>query len=412
MSSTTNKAPQGGCSDDITNVSGEQQQASSLQLNNVNNNENNSSNATSNDSSIDNNSSAVDTSIADDNDDETPIANNINDEQQLQLQLANDNGSNDNNNNDNELQLSINNNNDKNKRKWLTTFTQSIVPPVVAAVGTAAGIHHGLITTTEGAFTTTLIGSLTLGTANLVRVYSSSNRAKKRIVSCKTSSTTMVETSSTTILRGELGPPQVVPPPSELLLQQKHLHEIKVKQNMMSITASHAELRRAVSTLESATQRRDEVEHHRDSLLRAIESNTSTVQHVDEEISEVRDEIGTNERDLVDAQEEGRQNELRVEEIDREISTEMARHASAVVVLEREGEEIDIAEVRAAQSIEDKKAMIEKKKAEIRLMIEKSNELNKSEGHEGKDLFVIVCYLDHYHGILIISFASFSIYLI
>lgn len=491
MSSTTNKASQGGCNDGNTNVSGEQQQASSLQLNNAINNENNSSNATSNNSTIDNNSSAVDTPIAAAaDDDETSIANNINNEQPLPLQLA-DTGSNDNNENNNQLQLSINNNNDKKKRKWLTTFTQSIVPPVVAAVGTAAGIHHGLITTTEGAFTTTLIGSLTLGTANLVRLYSSSNRSKKRLVVdtssttiVETSSTAVVETSSITILRGELGPPQVMPPASELVLQEKRLHEIDVKQNMMNATAFYSTLRRvrsqkenesislrrmlslyrrqnsgirkelarashslaacatqiqlaqnnattsrddgnqvcaklertiviaqqlvikqnqislslialqkvevklmaakaqAVSTLESATLHRDEVENRRDSLLRAIESNTSTVQQVDEEIFEVRDEIDTNERDLVAAQEEEQQNKLRVEEIDREISTESVRHAGAVAELERKGDDMDVAKVRAAQSIEDKKALIEQKKAEI-LLMEKCNQLRKSEGHDG-----------------------------
>jgi len=486
MSSTTNKA-QGGCSDDTTNVSGEQQQASSLQLNNVNNNENNSSNATSNDSTIDDNSSAVDSSIADDDDDETSIANNINDEQQLQLQLANDNGSNDNNNNDeNELQLSIDNNgndNDKNKRKW-----QAVAGSAVAtlASSTAVGLKYGLL---EAIF-------VSASTAVIVGVGAylqhSSNRAKKRLVVdtssttiVETSSTAIVETSSTTILSGELGPPPVMPPPSELLLQEKRLNEIVVRQNMMNATAFYSTLRRmrsqkqnelissrrrlslfrrqnsgirnelarashslaacatqiqlaqnnattsrgnviqvhaklertiviaqqlvikqnqvlislvalqkievelvaakaqAVSTLESATQRRDEVEQRRESLLHAIQSNALAEQKVEEAISEVRDEIDTNERDLTAAQEEERQNELRLEVIELEFSTERARHANAVVVLERECEEVDIAKDRAAQSIEDKKAMIEQKKAELLLLIEKCNELSKSEGHDG-----------------------------
>jgi len=413
MSSTTNnKAPQGGCSDDTTNASGEQQQASSLQLNNVNNNENNSSNATSNDSTIDDNSSAVDTSIADDDDDETSIANNINNEQQLQLQLADDNGSNDNNdNNENELQLSINNNNnDKNKRRW-----QAVAGSAVATLASTAAV--GVLYGTSGAL------AVSAGTATLVGVGAaylqySSNRTKKRLVVdtssttiVETSSTAVVETSSITILRGELGPPPVMPPPSELLLQQKHLHEIDVKQNMMNATAFYSTLRRvrsqkendlkslrrmlslcrrqnsgirnelarashslaacatqiqlaqnnattprdeviqvhaklertiviaqqlvikqnqvlislvalqkievtlvaakaqAVSTLESATQRRDEVEQRRESLLHAIQSNALAEQKVEEAISEVRDEIDTNERDLTAAQEEERQNE-------------------------------------------------------------------------------------------------------
>ena len=91
-----------------------------------------------------------------------------------------------------------------------------------------------------------------------------------------------------------------------------------------------------------------------------------------------------NEQDLMSAQQMESQTKLRVETIEHEMSMERTRHTDAVVDLETKATEMDEAKVSTAQSIEDKKAMIETKKAELRKIWEKCTELRKSEGHDGK----------------------------
>ena len=139
-----------------------------------------------------------------------------------------------------------------------------------------------------------------------------------------------------------------------------------------------------VSKLQSATLRREDAKHRRDLLLKAIQSNTTKGREIAEEISKVRAEIGLNEQDLMSAQQMESQTKLRVETIEHEMIMERTRHTDAVVDLETKATEMDEAKVSTAQSIEDKKAMIEIKKAELRKIWEKCTELRKSEGHDGK----------------------------
>ena len=144
------------------------------------------------------------------------------------------------------------------------------------------------------------------------------------------------------------------------------------------------------SKLQSATLRRDDAKHRRDLLLKAIQSNTTKGRSIAEDISKLRGEISTNEQDLMAAQQMESQTKLRVETIEHEMNMERTRHEDAVVGFETKANEMDEAKVKIAQSMEEKKAMIETKKAELKKIWEKCTELRKSEGHDGEFLCVIL----------------------
>ena len=136
------------------------------------------------------------------------------------------------------------------------------------------------------------------------------------------------------------------------------------------------------SQLQSATSRRDDAKRRHDLLVKAIQSNASKERSIAEEISKVRTDIGLDEQDLAAAQQMESQTKLRVETIEHELSMERTRHATAVADLESKSKEMDEAKVKTTQSIEEKRAMIESKKAELAKTWARCTDLRKSEGHD------------------------------
>ena len=160
------------------------------------------------------------------------------------------------------------------------------------------------------------------------------------------------------------------------------------------------------SKLQSATLRRDEAKHVCDLLLAAIQSNTTRGRSIAEDISKVRAEICMNEQELIDAKQLESHNKLRVETIEHEMNMERTLHEDAVMGFETKAREMDEAKVKIAQSMEEKKAMIETKKAELKKIWEKCTELRKSEGHDGKYYIrykYIISHLSHLAYTLLIS---------
>ena len=139
-----------------------------------------------------------------------------------------------------------------------------------------------------------------------------------------------------------------------------------------------------LNTLQSATFHRDEAKQRHVSLIEGITSNALEEWSIGDDISKVRAEIGMNEQELINAKQLESHNKLRVEKIEHEMNTERTRHEDTVMGFETKAREMDEAKVKIAQSMEEKKAMIETKKAELKKIWEKCTELRKSEGHDGK----------------------------
>ena len=187
-------------------------------------------------------------------------------------------------------------------------------------------------------------------------------------------------------------------------------YQSKIENAMIALNETETRLNfvkgQGHSKLQSATLRRDDAKHRRDLLLKAIQSNTAKGRSIAEEISKIRAEISMNEQDLMAAQQMESQTKLRVETIEHEMSMERARHADAVVSFETKANEMDEAKVKIAQSMEEKKAMIETKKAELKKIWEKCTELRKSEGHDGKYYIrykYIISHISHLAYTLLIS---------
>jgi hypothetical protein len=138
-----------------------------------------------------------------------------------------------------------------------------------------------------------------------------------------------------------------------------------------------------ISKLQLAMLRRDDARHRRDLLQKAINANLAKGRSIAEDLSKIRAEIETNEEDLSAAQQMESQTRLRVETIEHEVLLERTRHSDVLANLELKSKDFDKSKDRTALLIEDKKAMIETKKSELRKIWEKCTELRKSEGQEG-----------------------------
>ena len=125
--------------------------------------------------------------------------------------------------------------------------------------------------------------------------------------------------------------------------------------------------------------RRNDAVHCRATLVAAIRSNTFEEERLDEETSGVRADTETHEQELIVAQQEESKAGERLLMIKREMNNERARHTNAVADLETTAAELD----NETASFGYKKAMVEAKKAELRKVWERCNELRKSEGQDG-----------------------------
>ena len=187
-------------------------------------------------------------------------------------------------------------------------------------------------------------------------------------------------------------------------------YQSKIENAMIALNETETRLNfvkgQGHSKLQSATLRRDEAKHVRDLLLAAIQSNTTRGRSIAEDISKVRAEISMNEQELIDAKQLESHNKLRVEKIEHEMNMERTRHEDTVMGFETKAREMDEAKVKIAQSMEEKKAMIETKKAELKKIWEKCTELRKSEGHDGKYYIrykYIISHISHLAYTLLIS---------
>lgn len=144
-----------------------------------------------------------------------------------------------------------------------------------------------------------------------------------------------------------------------------------------------------LSKLQSSRLRRDDVKHCRESLLNAILDNLDKARSIAEDISKIRANTVMIEQDLSEAQQTESQTKYRVETIEHEVMLERTRHTEAMSNLESKLTELDESKDKTIQSIANKEAMIEAKKAELRAMWEQCNQLRKSEDHEGKSFVLL-----------------------
>jgi len=151
-----------------------------------------------------------------------------------------------------------------------------------------------------------------------------------------------------------------------------------------------------LSTLQSATFHRDEAKQRHVSLIEGITSNALEEWSIGDDISKIRADTGMNEQELIAARQVENWNKSRVETIEFEMTMERSRHEDAVVGFETKASEMDEAKVKIAQLMEEKKAMIEMKKAELKKIWEKCTELRKSEGHDGK-CYIRISYRSNIH---------------
>ena len=142
-----------------------------------------------------------------------------------------------------------------------------------------------------------------------------------------------------------------------------------------------------LSKLQSSRLRRDDVRRRRELLLKAIHANNVKARSIAEDISKIRADTVMIEQDLSEAQQTESQTKLRVETIEHEVMLERTRHTEAMTNLESKSTELNESKDKTIQSIANKKAMIEAKKAELRAMWEQCNQLRKSEDHDGKSLY-------------------------
>ena len=144
-----------------------------------------------------------------------------------------------------------------------------------------------------------------------------------------------------------------------------------------------------LSKLQSSRLRRDDVRHRRELLLKAIHANNVKARSIAEDISKIRADTVMIEQDLSEAQQTESQTKLRVETIEHEVMLERTRHTEAMTNLESKSTELNESKDKTIQSIANKKAMIEAKKAELRAMWEQCNQLRKSEDHDGKSFVLL-----------------------
>ena len=163
-------------------------------------------------------------------------------------------------------------------------------------------------------------------------------------------------------------------------------YQNKIEQAMIALNETETRLNfvkgQTMSKLDAATVRRDDAKHKHELLLKSISSNTANERSISEDISKVRAEIASNEQDLSAAQQMQSQTKLRVETIEHEMGLERTRHTQAVQDLESKSKGLDESKVKSRDSIAAKRAAIEAKKAELKKIWAKCDELRKSEGHD------------------------------
>jgi hypothetical protein len=138
-----------------------------------------------------------------------------------------------------------------------------------------------------------------------------------------------------------------------------------------------------LSKLHSSCLRCDVVKRHRELLLKAIHANNVKARSIAEDISRIRADTVMIEQDLSEAQQTESQAKLRVETIEDEVMLERTRHTKAMSILESKSAELNESKDKTIQSIANKKAMIEAKKAELQAMWDQCNQLRKSEDYDG-----------------------------
>jgi hypothetical protein len=138
-----------------------------------------------------------------------------------------------------------------------------------------------------------------------------------------------------------------------------------------------------LSKLHSSRLRCDVVKRHRELLLMAIHANNVKARSIAEDISRIRADTVMIEQDLSEAQQTESQAKLRVKTIEDEVMLERTRHTKAMSILESKSAELNESKDKTIQSIANKKAMIEAKKAELQAMWDQCNQLRKSEDYDG-----------------------------
>ena len=76
------------------------------------------------------------------------------------------------------------------------------------------------------------------------------------------------------------------------------------------------------------------------------------------------------------------QTKLRVETIEHEVEMERNRHKENMANLESKSKELDASKSKTLESIEEKKTMIDAKKAELRKVWNKCGDIRRAEGHD------------------------------
>jgi hypothetical protein len=147
-----------------------------------------------------------------------------------------------------------------------------------------------------------------------------------------------------------------------------------------------------LSKLQSSRLRRDDVRNRRESLINAILDNFVKEMYIAEDISKIRADTVMIEQDLSEAQQTESQKKLHVETIEHDVMLERTRHTEAMTNLESKSTELNESKDKTIQSIANKKAMIEAKKAELQAMWEKCNQLRKSEDHDGMSSVLVERY--------------------
>jgi chromosome segregation ATPase len=162
-----------------------------------------------------------------------------------------------------------------------------------------------------------------------------------------------------------------------------------------------------VSKLQSSRLRLNDVRRRRELLLQAIHANNVKARSIAEDISKIRANTVMIEQDLSEAQQTESQTKLRVETIEHEVMLERTRHTEAMTNLESKSTELNESKDKTIQSIANKKAMIEAKKAELRAMWEQCNQLRKSEDHDGMSSVLVERY-----GVFILPHFMLTLYLL
>jgi len=162
-------------------------------------------------------------------------------------------------------------------------------------------------------------------------------------------------------------------------------YQNKIESAMIALNETEARLNffkgRVMGKLNAAMVRRDETKHRHCLLLKAIHTNQQKERAILEDISKVRSEIAGYESDLSSAQKMESQTKLRVETIEHEIVMERKRHEETLANLKIKSQEVERSKATTIESIQEKKALVEGKKAQLSKVWNQCYKIRKAEGH-------------------------------